>query len=184
MSHPTDEPAITARTTTLHLFSRAIRESVVQLYAGYGLALEPIPEGAAATAARREFLCGGIIGFTGAGIQGTLLVAMTSGALDASQPAGSTSRRGWIGEVANHLLGLVKRRLLLRGVELHGTTPLVIQGQSLAPVPRGELRAAVFSSPRGIVTAWIDLELDASFVIGAAPEDGAFALPEGGAILF
>lgn len=70
-----------------------------------------------------------IIGLGGAALRGSLVLSVPSAVLRASHPAGATEDEAladWLAELANLLLGQVKRRLLPLGVTVEMSTPLTL----------------------------------------------------------
>jgi len=104
-----------------------------------------------------EPVLSGVMGFVGARLRGTCLLASAAGPLTAACPEGGRVR-DWIGELTNQLVGRVKTKLLTRGVEVALTTPIILSGARLQPVPRGPLLPTVFSSKSGFVLVWIEAE--------------------------
>ncbi|MGC4093428.1 MAG: hypothetical protein QM756_37140 [Polyangiaceae bacterium] len=99
----------------------------------------------------------GVMGFVGTRLRGTCLLACATGALEASCPPGGRPR-DWVGELTNQLVGRLKTKLLARGVEVFVTTPIVLTGARIRPVPRGMLQPATFASPHGGVLVWVEAE--------------------------
>jgi len=104
-----------------------------------------------------EPVLSGVMGFVGSRLRGTCLLASAAGPLAAACPQGGRVR-DWIGELTNQLVGRVKTKLLARGVEVALTTPIILSGARLQPVPRGPLLPTVFSSSSGFVLVWIEAE--------------------------
>jgi CheY-specific phosphatase CheX len=75
--------------------------------------------------------------------------------------------RDWIGELTNQFMGRVKTKLLAHGVEVFVTTPIVLSGVRIQPLPRGHVEPLVFSSHAGSVLTWIELETHPAFVLGS-----------------
>jgi len=125
-----------------------------ELFGAYGVELK-------ATGSNWELsdepVLSGVMGFVGARLRGTCLLAGAAGPLSASCPAGGRVR-DWIGELTNQLVGRIKTKLLTRGVEVALTTPIILSGARLQPVPRGDLLPTVFSSSSGAVLVWIEAE--------------------------
>ncbi len=134
-----------------------------ELFDAYGVGLGPATN---AWGESNDRLLSGVIGFVGRGVRGTCLLAGTDGPLAASCPEGGRLR-DWVGELANQLLGRLKSKLLARGVEIAVTTPIVLSGVRLQPLPRGRLEPTVFDSPWGPVLVWTEVEIDDEFALGS-----------------
>jgi CheY-specific phosphatase CheX len=105
------------------------RTCTKELLEAYGVAARPV-QSAGALGASLGFA--GIIGFTGAVLRGTLLIATTNATLERSNPAPTSPAREWMAELANQLLGRIKNQLFTCAIEIHLTTPLVLRGQHLS----------------------------------------------------
>lgn len=153
------------------IVNEIIKESCVALFGDYSLALSP--------ADPKEFtgsdglLYCGVLGFTGDQMRGVLLLATTQEPLGRTSPTSDASLRGWIAELSNQLLGRVKNQLLRRGVTIHLSTPVVLRGQHLAPLPSVEIVPFAFKSEGGMVCVWFDSELVDGVEIAteAAPDE-------------
>src|SRR5262245_13024564 len=133
------------------LVKRCIRE----LFAAYGVSICDAPD---APGSPRDLPCAGIVGFTGAVLRGTLMVAPAGDAMACFGYSAPHEVRDWVGEMANQLLGRIKNQLLGYGVEIYLTTPLVIRGERLAPVPHAKDRPYRFETGAGSVSIWFDAE--------------------------
>jgi hypothetical protein len=128
------------------------------------------------------FVLSGVIGFAGSDMRGTLLLAMTSGLLEDLSPI-SASMRDWIAELSNQLLGRIKNQLLRFGTEIFTTTPSVLRGELLTPLPRSALAGHRFESARGVASVWLDTEIRDGFSLGT-PVAGDVAAAEGESLFF
>jgi hypothetical protein len=153
----------------------------VELFDAYGVELERLQSGETAFRASDECVMSGVIGFVGKNVRGTCLLAGNDAPLEASCPPGG-QLRDWVGELANQLVGRLKRKLLARGVEVALTTPLVLSGVRLQPLPRGKLTPTVFSTSSGDVMVWIEVEVDQEFSLG--DERAHDEVAEGALVLF
>lgn len=124
----------------------------------------------------------GVVGFAGPYVRGTCLLATTEGPLLASDPVNGATR-DWVGELVNQLVGRIKNRVLSRGVEFYVTTPVVIRGQHIAPLPRRDFEPLTFAGASGHVFVWVEVETSEDFMPTStrSPED---AQSEGEALLF
>ncbi len=128
------------------------------------------------------FVLSGVIGFAGSDMRGTLLLAMTGGVLEDLSPI-SASTRDWIAELSNQLLGRIKNQLLRFGTEIYATTPSVLRGELLTPLPRSALPGHRFESARGVACVWLDTEFREGFSLGT-PVAGDVAAAEGESLFF
>jgi CheY-specific phosphatase CheX len=149
-----------------------------ELFDAYGVKLERSP--AVWNESEERRLCG-VIGFVGRRVRGTCLLAANYEPLEESCPPEGRVR-DWIGELANQLLGRLKSKLLTRGLEVALTTPIVIAGVKLEPLPRGNLEPIVFRATKGNVLVWVEVEAEAGLEIGA--ESVARVGGEGDILLF
>jgi hypothetical protein len=133
----------------------------VDLFAAYGVSLVP---GSYPWATSDERLLSGVIGFVGQGIRGTCLLAGNEAVLAASCPEAGRLR-DWVGELANQLAGRLKIKLSAFGVDTWLTTPIVVSGVRLEPLPRGKLEPTVFVVAEGPVMVWVEVELDHGFAL-------------------
>jgi hypothetical protein len=131
----------------------------------------------------QSFVLSGVIGFAGADMRGTLLLAMTHGLLEDLSPD-AASRRDWIAELANQLLGRFKNQLLRFDAEIYAATPSVLRGELLTPLPPAcALAGHRFESDRGSACVWLDMELRKGFVL-KFPPGAEVAQAEGESLLF
>lgn len=126
-------------------------------------------------------LCG-VMGFVGSNVRGACLLAGTTEPFEASRPSNG-ALRDWVGELTNQLMGRVKLKLLRRGAEIALTTPIVLQGEHIAPLPRARLAPSIFSAPAGHVLVWLELETRQDFVLGPESDD-QLEPSEGDALFF
>lgn len=128
-------------------------------------------------------LCG-IIGFSGPGVRGTCTLATTAGPLDATNIAKSP-HRDWIAELTNQIMGRIKALLLAREVEVYITTPVVMRGERLAPVTRGDSRPTAFhNDEHGSVFVWTEIETAPEISIAVDADEGAVTPLDADAVLF
>jgi hypothetical protein len=165
---------------TQRLLSAIVAESCHQLFADYGL---PLERRMADVQTVGEISFCGVIGFTGTRCRGVLLLAVTEAPLLQSNPTSAPARH-WIAELANQLLGRVKNRLLRHDVDICASTPIVLRGQHLAPLPRRNFLPVLFSSGTGYVGTWLDCELIGIDSLPLDEYDVDTGLIEGDAVLF
>lgn len=161
---------------TLHLVESIAENAVADLFHAYGV---PLARGAADKDLTRSIHLSGIVGFSGPGLRGSCILAASAEPIHNTIPVDG-SDRDWIAELANQLIGRIKNRLLSHGAEVYVTTPVVLRGKHLAPVPRVELPPLTFHANPGNVFVWIELETMPGFSLGP-PMD---TVPEGTAMLF
>jgi hypothetical protein len=166
--------------TAQRILDTLAAESCVRLFDAYGVTLCPIAH-SAELGDVRVLYCG-VMGFTGRGLRGTCLLATTAEPLGRSNPIGGHPR-DWIAELSNQLLGRIKNRLLAHGAEIYVTTPVVLRGEHLAPMPRHDLEPHAFRSDQGAVFVWVEVETDEAFVLSETPAAEP-AMNEGDALLF
>ena len=155
------------------------RASCIELFESYGVQIQPT-----AMTPTDSSRCCGIIGFTGDGIRGSVLLAASSEVLQRAYPLEGVPGWDWAGELANQLLGRLKNHLLSRGVTISLTTPMVLRGVEIRPVDNAQLRSEMFVSEAiGTVVVWLDIETEPGFVLGASSAESA-GMPEGQSILF
>lgn len=144
------------------------RDACKSLFEAYGVTLTEIDPDEAATSSG-TLLLGSVIGFTGPNLRGTCILTATEQPLSRSNPVSGTLRN-WIAELANQLIGRVKNQLLIRGAEVYVTTPVVMRGEHLAPLPRFVLKPMAFlDDSGGSVLLWVEVEADPNFRFSSSP---------------
>lgn len=155
------------------------RQACIDLFADYGVSLEPAGD----PRALGDVLYCGVIGFTGDGIRGSIVLAGSSAALDQSNPIPGSRVRDWIGELTNQLVGRIKNRLLKHGVEVWITTPIVLRGRQIALETANDSPLPMyFAGGRGGVAVWFDVDSDPEFELHE--EEASATLDEGMSLLF
>jgi hypothetical protein len=147
-------------TDTVNVLAAA---SCVELFADYGVTLE-----------RRRFdwgqsnapLLSGVMGFMGGPMRGTCLLACEQAPLTASCPPGGKPR-DWIGELSNQLIGRLKVKLLAYDIDVALTTPIVLQGIRLHPLPKASLDPVMFFGGSGLILEWIEVEVEGGYSLPA-----------------
>jgi hypothetical protein len=153
-------------------------QSCEELFAAYGVQLA---SGATMSADSDERLYCGVVGFVGSEVRGTCLLLGNEQPMRDSQPAPG-SLQDWVGELANQLVGRLKGKLLTRGLEIALTTPIVISGVRVQPLPKSLLRPTLFSAPGGRIGVWLETESALQIVLDMlAPAESA---EEGNILLF
>lgn len=155
-----------------------LNSACVELFASYGVVVrntnDPRPDSDTP-------LLSGAIGFIGAQLHGTCLLAADETLVHGSSPLEGRAR-DWIGELSNQLLGRLKTKLLARSLIVSVSTPVVLSGIRIMPLPRGTLKPSVFSSELGHAVVWLEVEVAEGVVMVLdAPETAG---PEGELLLF
>ncbi len=151
-------------------------ESCLSLFGAYGLCLERDDR----VEHVDEVLYCGIMGFVGRGLRGACLLAATPPPLERSRPV-EGSVRDWTGELTNQLMGKIKTRLFAFGCTVAMTTPIVLRGEHLAPLPRKNLAPMVFVARPGTILLWVELETEDGFAL--QPATSAPCTAEAGEVL-
>jgi hypothetical protein len=155
--------------TEQHRISNAIEDMVTsacaELFAAYDVPLTAADRDV--WAALNEPLLSGVMGFVSPQLRGTCVLACEQGPVSKSCPSGGRPR-DWIGELANQLVGRLKTKLLGRDIEIGLSTPVVLQGIRLMPLPRAALEPAVYQSPSGMVLVWVEVEVADGFSLPPA----------------
>src|SRR5688572_21257649 len=93
------------------LFEELCADACRDLFSDYGVGLKKV--GLMDAPVSTSFVVCAVIGFTGRGVRGTLLLATTDEPLGRSSPLGPAVKPGdWMGELSNQLLGRLKSKLL------------------------------------------------------------------------
>jgi len=161
---------------TQQLLDTIAGEACRDLFASYGVVLNKrVMSGDAIEPVHLS----GIIGFSGPGISGTCVLAASEDPIARTNPVQGPARE-WIAELSNQLVGRIKNQLLVRGAEVYVTTPVVLRGEHLAPMPRMAAPPLSFATDRGNVFVWVEFETAPELVLGTPIE----TLAEGDALLF
>ena len=144
------------------------------LFDAYGVRLTPTD---AHVPRSEEPMISGVMGFVGPQIRGTLLLAAEHGPLIASRPC-EGRLRDWAGELANQIVGQLKVKLLARGADLALTTPVVLQGLRVEPLPKNESVPSVFTGGNGSVMVWVEIETSAEYALEPEGPSQAAAMGE------
>ncbi len=150
----------------------------VDLFAAYGVSLSP---SAAEFIDSEDVLLSGVIGFVGPELRGTCLLVSNRSPIELSSPQKDRAR-DWVGELTNQLVGRLKRKFLGYGLEVVLTTPVVLSGLHLRPIPRRELGHRVFSTESGSIMVWVEVETEPGFEFGPAMSEQSNA--EGDVLMF
>jgi len=137
----------------------------VELFAAYGV---PLQVTGTDLIVSDEVLVSGVIGFVGPEVRGTCLLVGNRAPFAQSSPTKEHSR-DWVGELTNQLVGRLKRKFSLFGLEVAVTTPVVLSGVHLRPMPRRDLSPRVLSADSGSVMVWVEVEAAPGFTLGTSP---------------
>jgi CheY-specific phosphatase CheX len=164
---------------TQQLVEQLAEEACLSLFDAYGVQLELQP-GFAKGNDERSLT--GVIGFTGTAITGMCLVSASEEPLIASNPAGG-SLRDWVAELSNQLAGRLKHKLLMHGVEVYITTPIVLRATRIEPLPRRKLvpRGYVLKTG-GNVSLWVEVDIGPDFQL--SPNAVETPVAEGETLMF
>jgi CheY-specific phosphatase CheX len=151
--------------------------AAAELLKAYGVEATPAASGWVQT---DELMYSGVMGFVGDGVRGTCLLAARSATVLAAAPPDARPR-DWVGELANQLVGRLKSKLLARNVSIAMTTPVVLSGVRIEPLPRTHVEPAVFDTATGKVLVWLEVEVDRAF---ALETERPIAATEGDLLVF
>ena len=147
-----------------------------ELMQAYGVDLVP-SEGWPET---DEVMLSGVMGFVGDSVRGTCVLAAPQATVEAAAPKNAAAR-DWVGELANQLVGRLKAKLMARGATIALSTPVVLKGVRLSPMPRTDVAPVVFESRTGRVLVWLEVEIENDFQLG---EQRQLAANEGELLVF
>lgn len=133
--------------------------AAAELLKAYGVHATPTTEG---WVHNDELLYSGVMGFVGENLRGTCLLAARATTVLAAAPPDARPR-DWVGELANQLVGRLKSKLLARNASIAMTTPVVLSGVRIEPLPRTSIEPAVFDTTTGRVLIWLEVEVDRGF---------------------
>jgi CheY-specific phosphatase CheX len=181
-----------------HVLERLVSEACVELFSSCGLPVRrtAVPPSAAQPDA---FDVAGVIGFLAEHLRGTLVLASTFQTVAASRPhelkrqtpsPGSAADwiivRDWAAELVNQLLGRVKNRLVIFGVDLRVSTPTALSGRALAVTSgrKSALPPFVYQGGGHELWVWFDADMAPAFELGERRHGGPEAAKEGEILLF
>jgi hypothetical protein len=166
---------------SLEIVNSLTSEACISLFSDYSLPLRPAQQ--ADKDLNPELLFCSVIGFSSDQMRGTLVLATTREPLGRTTPVQGGSLREWVAELSNQLLGRVKRRLMERGVVLAMSTPIVLRGERLHPMPSKDAEPLTFVCEGGCVCVWMDAEIEPGVDLSHVQKDGE-GIGEGEALLF
>jgi CheY-specific phosphatase CheX len=117
------------------ILRRVVTESCVEMFTSAGFVVRLLEVARSVPGGRDDIA--GFIGFGGE-VRGSLMLAATTQFFNSTAPAPDPSGRlsesdlfDWTGEMANQLLGRIKRRFCGLGRDFHASTPTAIGGRQL-----------------------------------------------------
>lgn len=131
----------------------------------------------------------GVLGFTGEGIKGTIVVSANGQAVAATFPDGGSQqdREDWVGELCNQLLGRVANKVLAYGISVRMSTPVSFSGTELNLQDQSKDSSSASWSLRGPGEAELSVHLTAEVephVTWESTESAEEAPEEGDLMLF
>jgi len=172
--------------TPRQVLVEALQEHTVNLLSGYEVTLEPTQD----AEGWMELIA--TIGFSSGMIQGALGIACTEQVLRASNPSAGMMElthsmlSDWLGELANQLLGRIKREMLNYDVEILLATPVVLRGIKLQIENQGNSSGQVgFTSSHGEIWVCFDMKHEQGLTLSYnPPEEDEAALEDGMSLFF
>ena len=149
----------------------------IDLFAAYDVALDPSTQDWRTS--DEKMLCG-MMGFVGAGIRGTCMLAGHTPPVQRSCPEGGLLR-DWIAELTNQLAGRLKSQFLGQNVELGLSTPMALSGVRVQPLPKSGAKPICLEARDGAVLVWVEVETRPEFCLG---EKGQLCRSGGAILLF
>lgn len=120
-----------------------------------------------------------LVAFVHPKLKGCFLLEVSRSVFSARQ---SASHSEGLGEVANQLMGRLKNRLLVYGVEVNASLPVLVQGKHLEPILPGDAAPLTWAFTTGQATLWLQVSLAGELVEG--PATAIESLGEGTGVLF
>jgi CheY-specific phosphatase CheX len=164
------------RSDTTRAIQALAGAACTELMQAYGVTLQPTNGWGESD----EVMFSGVMGFVGDAVRGTCLLAAPQGTVEAAAPRDAPAR-DWVGELANQLVGRLKAKLMARGATIALSTPVVLRGVKLSPLPRTDVDPVVFESTAGKVLVWLEVEIEDDFRLG---EERALSATEGELLVF
>lgn len=164
------------RSETTRAIQALAGAACVELMQAYNVELKSAPSWSESD----DVMFSGVMSFVGDSVRGTCLLAAPQGTVIAAAPR-QASARDWVGELANQLVGRLKAKLMARGATIALSTPVVLRGVRLSPLPRTDVEPVVFQSPAGKVLVWLEVEVEADFQLG---EERRPSVSEGELLVF
>jgi CheY-specific phosphatase CheX len=190
------------KTVLAELFGYLTPRAVVDVFQSYDVKLRGRHHSAPTLtlveeAARGSAIVAGVVGFNGADVRGTFLLATTFELASLARPPSLRSEplsrassvdwilvRDWVGELCNQAIGRIKNRIHRYGIAFEVSPPTAFSGSSLVfAQPKGPA-ANRFAFSAGAHTVWfcLDALFDAERQVTAGTEETA--LGEGNVVFF
>lgn len=171
-----------------------VAAAVAEFFQSTGVAdYAPEPEGAAQVAVKSDQLYSSSLGFSGPAIKGALVVTTYADALAATSPQREFNDKfetadhvDWIGEMANQIVGNLKRILGAYGVNFTLGTPVVVggSGYKLLTAEKGKFHPLSFSVMGHKVKIHVAMELGPEVDLSRGDETAQDQAAGGDAFLF
>jgi hypothetical protein len=164
----------------------ALRHAALELLRCYG-GTDAIEIDPAGETGPDELVLAAAVGFAGPSLNGTLAVAVPRRLLDALYPLHNdkgvpVAHGDWIGELGNQLLGRVKNKLVVYGVDMRLGTPAVVEGRDLRLHASGaDLIEQRFRCNGNIVCIWLNAVAGQDLALA---QTGDVTADEGSILLF
>jgi hypothetical protein len=139
-----------------------------KLFADYGYALRPLVGSEFADST--PLLYYGIIGFSGPGLRGSIVLGSSNEPLTRSNPAKAVPVREWIAELANQLCGRLKNQLLLYALEIRVDTPVTLRDAHMSEARTRGLPSITLKGSSGLVRVWLDVQIGRGFQMATEPD--------------
>jgi hypothetical protein len=178
---------------------RLAQNAAIDLFAAYGVTLDRKPVTPMGDAEGPDVSSGGVIGFRGKDLDGSLLVVGTfsllaecrpqppkPGPLSISSASDWILVRDWSMELANQLLGRIRNRLREYGIEVQVKLPTAVSGYPLAVSIRRRTSTALqfATSNKHTLRLWFDAAPGPKFEATILSKANAALPKEGDVVLF
>lgn len=118
-----------------------------------------------------------LLGFYGEAIKGHLGVAASADFFakwhpvpDLLRGAGEIERNDWLGELANRLVGRIRSRWGVHGIEIEVSTPTILRSTSVTVRPKADRWVSTYETRVApIAYVWTQLELDSRHAVPTRP---------------
>lgn len=100
-----------------------------------------------------------VVGFSGDGVRGSIVLSMNLEAVLATLPAGvETEPADWVAELSNQLLGRMVNRMVREGLDLRMATPVVLSGAELRIEEAADQHVVAWQLEKGDARAVVTLQ--------------------------
>jgi hypothetical protein len=177
-------------------------ESCLGLFTAFGVTLRQVPLGMTgergpSTAPMGEDMIAAFVAFGGPPMRGTMALVTTFDLVASCRPIEARDRpllqssagdwihvRDWSKELANQLVGRIKRHVVSHGLSFDVGTPAAMTGAAMKRALDGLTVTPVrFNSGLGPVTAWLDVKITADMEARLATKQVDDALTREGDII-